>query len=379
MNALTSCRMSTRCLALLYITLATQLLTGCRNGKPAGIQIGVMLPLTGAAASIGKPCLNGIQVADDEYSARRASQEPVLSLVAEDERADPSTGISAFQKLQAVNHVKIIIGPLTSGVTLAVAPLAEKYHVVILSPGASAPAITNAGDYIFRNELSEAYGARAQADLAFSKLKYRNVALLYVNNEYGAGTVQIFRERFAELGGRVVSDQPFSPGSVDFRTTLTKIRQSHPDAIFVVFQDDIVNIVKQMAELGIATPIFTTPVFEDPANISNLGQLAENIIYTYYGVFDRDAPSGPMADFRSAYVSRFKEPPSYYSALGYDAMRILIAALRSCSFQQDAVKNSLYHIKNFPGVTGDTSFDQNGDVVKPVSLKTVRGGHFVAY
>ncbi len=374
-----SCRIPSRCISLLQVAFTILLVTGCRRAQESSLQIGVILPLTGAAASPGKSCLNGIQLAASEYVTRKAAQEPLLSLVTEDSRADPTTGISAFEKLQAVDHVKVIIGPLTSGVTLAVAPLAEKSHVVILSPGASAPAITNAGDYIFRNEISEAYGARIQADLAVSKLGYRRIALLYVNNEYGAGTVRVFRDRFAELGGHIVADEAFAQGTVDFRTVLTKIQQVRPDAMLVVFQDDIVNIVKQRAELGISAPVFTTPVFEDPANLSKLGKLAENIKYTYYGTFDRDAPTGPMADFRTAYAKRFNEPPTYYSALGYDAMQILVAALRSCKFKLDGVKDALYRIRMFPGITGETSFDKNGDVTKPVSLKVVRGGQFAYY
>jgi branched-chain amino acid transport system substrate-binding protein len=173
------------------------------------------------------------------------------------------------------------LGPLTSGTTLAVAPIAEKNHVVILSPGASAPKITQAGDYIFRNELSEAYGARAQAELAFSRLNFKSVALLYINNEYGVGTVGVFRDSFSRLGGRIVADEAFDSGATDFRTALTRIKQANPDAIFVVFQDEIANIVRQRAELGISVPIYTTPVFEDPENLKTLGPLAEGIIYTY--------------------------------------------------------------------------------------------------
>jgi branched-chain amino acid transport system substrate-binding protein len=343
------------------------------------VQIGIILPLTGGAANVGKAGLNGIQLAVDDFNAQIRTGEKKIDLIVEDDEAEPAAGVSAFEKLVAAHSIRLILGPVPSGVVLAVAPLAERSHVVIFSPGASAPAITQAGDYIFRNELSEEYGARAQADLAFSRLGFRSAALLYVNNEYGVGTVQVFRDRFAELGGRIVTDEAFSAGTTDFRTALTKIKSAKPDVILVVFQDDIVNVLRQRAQLDVSIPVFTTPVFEDPANLRKLGRLAEGILYTYYGSFDPEAHSGVTADFVNSYELHFGEPPTYYAALAYDAARILTSALVASQFDVDKVKDSLYGIQDFQGVTGATSFDRNGDVSKPITLKTVRGGRFVAY
>jgi len=344
-----------------------------------GVRIGVILPLTGGAAALGKSSLNGIQLAVAAYNSARGPNDRPVDLVIEDDSASPAAAVSAFQKLVSLNEVKLILGPLTSGGALALAPLAERNQVVILSPGASTPALTNAGDYVFRDELSEAFGARAQAELGYNRLHYRTVAMLYVNNEYGVGTAQIFSTRFKELGGRIVVDEAFLPGTSDFRTALAKIKAMNPDAMFVVFQDTIVNIVKQRAELGVQAPIYTTPVFEDAGNLKDLGPLAEHIIYTYYGSFGTDADTEISKQFVASYQQRFHEPPTYYAATSYDAARILIEALRTSAFDLQKTKDSLYGVRNFPGVTGTMSFDRNGDVIKPVTLKTVRGGHFVRY
>lgn len=349
------------------------------NIKTSNLEIGVILPLTGGAASLGKASLSGMQLAIEEYNSAKTAGGPTVDLAVEDDQAQPAKAVAAFQKLIVTPGVQLVLGPLTSGSTLAVAPLAGKNHVVILSPGGSAPAITNAGNYVFRNELSEAYGARAQAELAFSRLGFKSVALLYVNNEYGVGTVSVFRKRFEELSGRIVADEGFNAGATDLRSALAKIKAAKPGAIFVVFQDEIVNILKQRIELGISASVYTTPVFEDPANLKTLGPLAEGVIYTYYGSFSPDAQTGATADFVAAYKKRFGNAPTYYAALGYDAARIEIAALQSAQFDLEKVKDSMYRIRNFPGVTGETSFDHNGDVTKPVSLKIVQGGRFVAH
>jgi branched-chain amino acid transport system substrate-binding protein len=342
------------------------------------IMIGVILPLTGAAASLGKSSLQGMQIAIDNFNG--TNQQPdKIGLVVEDDQAQPATAVAAYRKLVSSDRVKLILGPLTSGTTLAVAPIAERDKVIILSPGASAPALSGSGDYIFRNELSEEYGAGVQATLAFSRLGLRTIAMLYVNNEYGVGTARVFRKRFVELGGKITDEEAFSSGATDFRTAWEKIRSSGPQAVFVVFQDDIGNILKQRSELGIKIPVYTTPVFEVASNLKKLGSLAEGVIYTYYGTFDPSARGGSVGEFNAAYEKRFRDAPGYYAALGYDAASLMLEALKRSNFDAGKVKDSLYSIRGFSGVTGTMSFDAKGDVEKPVSLKVVRGGRFVAY
>lgn len=350
-----------------------------RRDRPSGFRVGVIMPLTGGAASLGASCRNGVLLAVEEHNAAKQTAEPAITAIVEDDKADATTGVSAFLKLTSADGVGAIIGPLASGVTLAVAPLAERQKVVILSPGSSAPAISTAGDYVFRNELSEEYGAREQADLAHGRLGFKRVAVVYVNNEYGSGTAQIFRERFVELGGQIMLSQAFNPGTTDFRTVLTEIKTRSPDAVFFVYQDDITNFLRQRAELQVPVTVYTTPVFESPATLATLGALAEGVVYTYYGEFDPAAASGLTASFVKSYQERFSEAPSYYSAQGYDAARIMIEALRRCGFTRERLKDALYTIRDFPGVSGVTSFDSNGDVRKPVTLRTVREGRFVRY
>ncbi len=360
------------------LAIAVLLMRG-RSEVRGTSHVGVLMPLTGGAASLGTSCRNGVLLAVEQYNASRSDSEPQVALLIEDTKADPSTAVSGFHKLTTAHEIKTIIGPLASGPTLAVAPLAERTSTIILSPGASTPSVSEAGDFVFRNELSEAFGAREQARLAFELLGFRTIALLYVNNAYGSGTATEFRKNFLDLGGGITLDEAFNPGSTDFRTVITAIRRADPDAVYFVYQDDIVNFMRQRAELGMATPVYTTPVFETPSNLQDLGELAEGVIYAYYGDFDPAVRTGPAVSFVSSYTDRFSQPPSYYSALGYDAARIIIEGLRRCGFVSEGLKDSLYSIQGFVGVTGNTSFDDNGDVQKPVTLRTVRRGHFVKF
>lgn len=364
-------------------SLAVLLSAGCERGDskpgPTKVRIGVMMPLTGGAASLGQSCRRGVELAIEQHNRTTNLGRARVLLVIEDTQAKPAQGISAFHKLTEADKVSAVVGPLASGVAMAVAPLTQRAKTVILSPGASTPSLTTAGDFVFRNELSEAYGARRQAELAYDTLGYRTVALIYVNNEYGVGTAEQFRKRFTDLGGKVLVDEAFAPAATNFRTILTRIKSANPDAVFFVYQDSILDFMRQRSELRVTTQVFTTPVFEAASNIENLGELAEGVIYAYYGEFDPRGSGELVRTFVADYRKRFNEAPTYYSALGYDAARILLKALTDCSYQPSALPGALYSISNFPGVTGMTTFDRNGDVTKPVTLRTVRSGQFVKF
>lgn len=372
---------------LLLAVLPSGVLPGCRqdsskdatDSQAQEIRVGVLLPLTGNAGALGKDALLGIQLAIAEYIQDRSPNEPAISIIPEDTGADPNTGISAFRKLTSVNDVSLLIGPLASGVTLAVAPLAERNRIVVLSPGSSAPSISTAGDYIFRNELSEEYGARRQAELAYETLKFQRVAMLYVDNEYGVGTSAVFKRRFQDLGGEIVVEDAFESGESNYRTSISKARSQQANAIFYVYQDDAVNFVRQCTELGVDAVIYTTPVFENQNVLNTLGELANGVVYTYYGGFDPESANTIVQTFVDNYEREHGETPSYYASLGYDAARIMIHALRAADFEEAGVKEALYQIRQFPGVTGTTTFDSNGDVTKPVRLRIVRNEQFTDY
>lgn len=361
----------------LVATMVLAAIISCSSKKETTvINIGVIMPLTGDAAIYGVPSFNAMKLAVSQAEADLLLKGVRIELIPEDSQAKPAMGVSAIQKLISVNRVKVVLGPLASSVTLAVSPIAESNKVVLLSPSSSAPAITSAGDYIFRTELSEYFGGLAQADLAIDKLSYKKVACIYINNDYGASLFEVFKERFSKRGGIITFAEAFAQGTTDFRATLAKISTVQSDAIFVISHDEILNFVRQKVQLGIKVPIYTTPMFEDRRNLEKLGPLANGVIYTYYGSFDPNVKLGPTGTFIQDYEATFGEPPTYYAALAYDATRILLKTLEITKFQPAELKDALYQVKSFEGVTGDMSFDKNGDILKPVSLKTVEDGKF---
>ncbi len=296
----------------------------------------------------------------------------------EDDEGKPDKAVSAAQKLIQRDKVIAILGPLWSSPTLAVAPIADKNKIVLLSSGASAPKITDAGDYIFRNEISDAYGAKESAKLYYNA-GFKRIAIIYINNDYGIGVQDVTEQVYKELGGKITSVEAFEQNAKDFRTQLLKIKRTNPDAILIVSYKEAILILRQMKELGIKKQILGTPLFGDPEIIERTGDAAEGAIYSYYGTFDPKSEEARIKEFLRNFKEKYGVEPEYYAPIGYDAVKILALAIEKGGFKPEQIKNALYQIKDFPGLSGTTSFDENGDVIKPVILKTVKNRHFIRY
>lgn len=352
-------------LALAAIIVVVVIVGTARRG---GIQVGVVLPLTGAVAEPGNNVLEGLKLAIEEFNNSRPQRR--VALLVEDSRSLPKEGVSAITKLITVNKIKVVVGDLMSSVTLAMAPIAERNKVVLLAPGASAPAVRDAGDYIFRIWASDNYDGKVMAQYLHQQ-KRQKVAVAYVNNDYGVGLAGAFKQEFESLGGSVVAFEGYAQGATDFRSLVTKIGSARADCIYLPGQPrENGLIVKQIRELALDQPITANLSVESPDFLRSAGSAAAGITYTT-PMFDPQSEDPLATAFARSYQAQTGERPDVCAGHGYDAGRILLHALKQCSFDLSRLKDSLYGVRDFPGVTGRTSFDEKGDVLKDVMIKVL--------
>jgi branched-chain amino acid transport system substrate-binding protein len=342
------------------------------------IKIGVLFPMTGDAASYGEKGKKAIELATEEINARGGKK---VIAVFEDSRAEPKTGVTAAQKLMTVDKVPVIVGDVVSSVTLAIAPTAEKSQVVVIAPTSSAPAITNAGQYIYRVWPSDLIEGTKIAELAAQK-GFKNVAILHLNNDYGSAIAGIFQKTLAEKGGKVILNEGYLDKATDFRAVLTKVAGLKPDAIYVAgYFADTSRILKQARELGIKSQFLGTTAIEDPEFLKLAGNTAEGTIYPLATGYDPTIIKTPQVEsFVNAYEKKYKTKPGWVEAHSYDAFMLAYQAANSVKEQATgtSIKSYFDTMKEYEGVTGKIVFDQNGDVLKPVVFKTIKGGKFVA-
>jgi branched-chain amino acid transport system substrate-binding protein len=324
-----------------------------------GYTIGVMVPLTGASASIGENVRDGVELAIKDITAEGGS----VRLLIEDDKGDSPTAVSIAHKFIDTEGVHVMLGPVKSDPLLAIAPITEKDKVIILSPTAGAASITNAGDFVFRNIEAPAIHGRYDADF-FIKHGAETVAVLTANASNAQSYSSAFTASYESIG-RIVTTSSYDQNATDFRAIIAKALAAKPRGIYigVATAKDAGLIVKQARELGYNGPIMLSIAADTKAFLDVAGASAEGA-YVSASYFDR---------------SKYPLITSSFEANAYDATMLLYAAMKQCGSDSktECIRDYLYATKDYPGLGGSTTFDANGDVVKPVMIEVVRKGSFV--
>ena len=332
------------------------------------IKIGYFGPFTGLLAqSTGESVAEGFRLAQTQ---RNLIGDRKIEVVYEDDSCDPKKAVSAAQKLMNVDKVTILVSGVCSSSTLAVAPLAEKSHVILISPTSASPKITTAGDYIFR--LSSPTTGMAQAAVDYLTTQgYTRVAILFENNEYPAGWKDSFISSFK---GTVTATEGVTPGATDVKSQLIKLSQSKPQVyVFAVISPAVANaMLKQFKELDIKGPIIGNDTFS--LKVVHQNPEAEGVVMVTYSY---DVSSPKMISLLQAYKGKYNRDAKeeIYAALGFDTYNALFDSITSCgNSDPDCVKTKLYGLKNVDGVSGTYSIDQNGDTQRAFIIRKVHDG-----
>ncbi|MCL2722000.1 MAG: ABC transporter substrate-binding protein [Treponema sp.] len=337
---------------------------------------GIILPLTGDIAVYGIALKNGINLALDESDIKEH-----IKLIVEDDQGNTRTATTVFNKL-LLQNVDIIIGGAMSSVAAAIAPIAQQERVTLLSPSASLPSLTNSGKYFFRIWPSDTYEGYILADHAVNVLQLKRAAVLYINNDYGVGMNSVFSGEFGKKGGEIVFSEGYAQGATDFRTQLVRIRNSNPDVLFVPgYYQEVANILRQIKDLNLNIQILGISSLYDERIIQLVGEQAEGIVFTYPS-YDSKSDDETIQTFVKNYSARFGNAPDAFAAHGYDVMKVVEYAVKQLKknnepITRETLRNEIAKIRDFNGVSGKFSFDENGDVDKSMRFMTVRNGKFV--
>jgi len=350
---------------------------GCGK-KEKVIKIGAILPLTGSAAPYGQNAQRGIDLALGELLNNSEKQKYKVEVVYQDSKTEPKEAVNALRQLYDTEGIRYIIGDINSTGMLAMAPIAEKNKILLLSPGASNPDISDAGDWIFRNWHSDALEGQIAAQLAFDSLGWKTAAVLYVNAAYGVGLAKTFKSVFEFKGGKIVAYEAYTQDATDMRTQIVKILNSKPEGIYLPgWPKEMSVALKQLKEINSTLPILSSQGFDDPSILKLAGNAAESVIFSVPEIPD---PNDPIVkSFNERYQKQYGQPPGVCSASGYDALRIYAWAIDSVGNNPEEVRKLMANLKNFPGADGPITFDKYGDLLKPFMFKTVKDGKFIKY
>jgi len=345
------------------------IIIGCSSNIPTTggvvgvnkIKVGILIPLTGDAASYGENVKNGIELANQELN---------FELVYEDGKCNGPDAVNAIRKLIEVDKVNAVIGELCSGATIPASEIAKAAGIVMISPASTSPDLTNAGDHFFRTVPSDALQGEEGAKLV-KKLGYQSLAILHVNDDYGVGFNRVLKENF----DNVVISESFEKEATDLRTQLTKIKEKTPDAIYIISNSPAAAgaALKQIKELGIEAQVIGSEGLKDQSVLDAAEGAADGMILTFL------APSNTIIgkQFKNRYVQEYTEDPPIFAAEAFDAMIALSRALDSEDIGEGLIKAMKGVV--FEGASGTVDFDENGDVIKPYNVLKVENNKFIEF
>ncbi|AOV15924.1 hypothetical protein BJI67_01505 [Acidihalobacter aeolianus] len=396
--------------------MATALLAALPFGAHAAssdcsIPIGAVLPLTGSLSATGQENVKAVQLAVKDFNEAGGVNGCTLKAVIYDSQTQPSVGVDAAKKLIDINHVPALVGAYSSGVSMAILTSATApAGVVQISAGSTSPAFTQlakdgkTGGYWFRTCPSDALQGVAMAYVAKEKAHLKKVAVIYLNNPYGLGLANRFKEAFSAYGGKITSMVVYNPQQPSYRSEVSKALEGHPQALFLVaYPNEGATILREWISSGGAQKYLFPDALNAPQFVSSIGAkyLNGHVWGTVPG--SMETPSLPILkkEFKAAYGTDFTQP---YDPNAYDAVATIALAMEAGKCKTGAcIKDHIRTVTGDPmgvkveagvagfkkarmllaegkkiqyvGASGDLKFDAQGDVQGPEVVWQVKRGN----
>ena len=349
---------------LLILAQAVMACGGDEEGETSPFRIGVMESLTGSGETYGNVAVQAKQMATDEINAGGGINGRMLELVVEDSKCSAQDAINAYNKLTDVDGMKIVLGTSCSGAMLGVAPLAEEDGVVLFSGLASNPDIANAGDYIFRTQISDIEVGINTGNVLWAD-GIRVLATITEATDYAEGVRRTSVAQFEKNGGKVIAQERYAPDTTDFRSQLTKLFEASPDALHITPQSEFAagTIVKQARELGYRGPIYGETITVGTTSLDIAGDAATGL----KAITATPDPNNAKAqEVLTNFRARYKHITlPWHLGSAYDDVYIAAECLKRTNDDQDAdgFRDCLYDITWSGAIGNNYSFDEKGEVV----------------
>lgn len=355
-------------------------------------KLGCLMPISGDLSVYGDRVIKGVKLALEEYNARLESE---IQLVIVDSQGNPELAKNGLKLLVEQEQVIAIIGPLLSSVAYELAPLADEYRVCILTPTATGKDIPGGNKYFFRNCLTNFLQGKAIASHAVNTLKLKHFGILYPDNQYGTELMKIFADEVERLGGQIEIIEFYEEGETDFRGQLRRINLIHPEALFVPgYPEEIVLIAPQLLFYSVEVKRNSEGESETAQNqgaiqllgcdgwysekvITHGGKYVEGAVFTTG--FCKEGKAPHIRAFVEEYQRKYGLWPDLLAAQAYDTTAIILQALEKCEqLDRESLRRMISEVKNFPGVTGLTSFSPSGEAIKDIPIIAIEKHKFIS-
>lgn len=360
---------------LVVLTLASFLIIFACGKKEDVIKIGEYGSLTGLTATFGINTDRGIKMAVERINQEGGLLGKKVVVIVEDDQGKPEEAATAVTKLVNQDKVIAVLGEVASSRSLAGAPICQQAKVPMITPSSTNPKVTQVGDFIFRVCFIDPFQGEVMAKFAYNTLKIKRAAILRdIKNDYSVGLADYFKDTFTKLGGRIVADESYSEGDIDFRAQLTSVKTKNPETIFVPgYYTEVGLLVRQARDLGFRIPIIGGDGWDSP-KLVEIGGKALNGCY-YSNHYSPEDTSQVIQNFVKEFQAKYNEIPDAMAPLGYDAAMILFEAIKKAgSTDGEKIREIIAQTRDFPGITGKITINEERNAVKPAVVLKVEDG-----
>jgi len=376
-----------RIVSVLLVALLALGLVACNNSGPQEIKIGFLGPMTGDAASYGEKMSKAVKLALEERNAAKALDGITFVPVIEDSEGKQEKSKTAIEKLASIDKIVGLVGDVFSSGSLAIRDTVQAEKIVMISPSSSIKGLTEGYSYVFRTTPSDDLQAQVFGRYIAKELGIKKLAILYTKNDYSQALAEGVKAVFEAEGGQVVAMEAGAQGDKDFKTQLTTIKSANPEAIFLPsYVAEIAQQLEQIGQLGIKATILSADGFSDPKVLELAGKFAEGVIFS---ANPSVAASEKAAKFVATYTAKYEGlEPDDFAKNAYDGANIIVDAIiaaynqasandkRDLVISRELVQSAVAAVRDYDGVSGNVTFDVNGDPVKTMGIKVVKAGKF---
>lgn len=370
--------------ALVLGTVLAGLAAGCGGGekKAYTIKVGANLEMTGGSASYGISSKNAIELAFKEINEKGGINGKQLELVVADNKSEAAEATNAMQKLVSQDNVVAVIGPNLSSSVIAASAINNSAKVLDIAPMATNPYVTvdqasgKTKDFNYRTCFIDPFQGTVMAKFATAELGVGNAAVLIDNSsDYAKGLAQFFKENFVKEGGAVTAEESYLQKDTDFKATLTKIKATNPDFLYVPgYYQEVGLIVKQARELGMNMPIAGGDGWDSAKMPEIAGAAALNNTY-FSSLYSPEDSSDINKNFVAAYEKAYGQKPDVFAALSYDSALLVAEAIKNAGSTEPAkISEAMAKINGFSGVSGSVTFDDKHNPVKSAVILEYKDG-----
>ena len=350
------------------------------------VKIGAILAVTGPASNLGAPEARTLQMLVEDVNAKGGIDGKKIELLLKDSGGSPEKAVSFAKQLIEEEKVLAIIGPSTSGETMAIKNIAEGGKTILMSCAAAEVIVNPVAPHVFKVAPKDSFAV----DLIFDQMKKMGISRIGVlssNTGFGkAGKEQV--ERLAPGHGiQIVANEVYDKAATDLTAEATKLKSANIQAVLNWSIEPAQAIVlKNVRQIGLTIPVFQSHGFANIQYVKAAGTAAEGVIFPASRIIIAESlpPKHPqkavVQSYKKAYEVKYKEEVSTFGGHAYDALMILVRAIKEKGLNREGIRSSIENMKGFVGTAGVFNFsptDHNGLDISAFEMLTVRRGKFI--